>query len=364
MSCGHAHVCARICTPYRLRKVTHATCATRRLTCLRRCASHHICVRVGLIARGYAHQPARVQGIASTVPNYGSAARLIQVCTCTCVCAAVVSYAHAINVASHDTCQTHVTCTCSWTYRHMHAHVTCQMTKLYLFSPSSGFYNVTHSNIMCMYVYVYVFVCEYAAWAYVVMCLAAGCRYVYVLTYITCTYMHIPMHMHAHTHVQCPLAMTDGAAKLLHSLLTNKQHMAQLSSQTQHVMRDTYAHLTSTDPAQFWTSGQVGTCTCTRICTYSIMRLSCQQHLSGLVHGHHHAHVSTSRVRWHDIMPCITSCHVISCYVFQWMTERAGGSDVGDGCMTLARVQPDGSVTWHVVACSMCMMRGDGDDII
>eukprot|EP01098_Paradermamoeba_levis_P006683 TRINITY_DN2772_c0_g1_i2.p1 TRINITY_DN2772_c0_g1~~TRINITY_DN2772_c0_g1_i2.p1 ORF type:complete len:638 (-),score=197.22 TRINITY_DN2772_c0_g1_i2:144-1802(-) len=69
----------------------------------------------------------------------------------------------------------------------------------------------------------------------------------------------------------CPLAMTDGAAKLVEFLGPNA------TSQ----LREVFSHLISRDPTQFWTSGQ-------------------------------------------------------------WMTERTGGSDVGN-TETLAYTQPDGS---------------------
>lgn len=44
--------------------------------------------------------------------------------------------------------------------------------------------------------------------------------------------------------VSCPLAMTDGAAKLLQTFGTEPVH------------QDAFAHLTSRDPRNFWTSGQ------------------------------------------------------------------------------------------------------------
>lgn len=67
----------------------------------------------------------------------------------------------------------------------------------------------------------------------------------------------------------CPLAMTDGAARLM-----------ELSSWPK--AKSVFAHLTSRDPASFWTSGQ-------------------------------------------------------------WMTERKGGSDVANGTETVARLQEDGT---------------------
>eukprot|EP00116_Pleurobrachia_bachei_P003206 sb/3463468/ len=54
--------------------------------------------------------------------------------------------------------------------------------------------------------------------------------------------------------VSCPLAMTDGAATTLTSLL----HNSSLSSEDQWrgTLTTTLTHLTSRDPSQFWTSGQ------------------------------------------------------------------------------------------------------------
>ncbi|XP_070619118.1 acyl-CoA dehydrogenase family member 11-like isoform X2 [Erythrolamprus reginae] len=72
----------------------------------------------------------------------------------------------------------------------------------------------------------------------------------------------------------CPLAMTDGAAKVIESLGVPKP------------LEEAYAHLTSSDPKTFWTSGQ-------------------------------------------------------------WMTEHKGGSDVGGGTETVARKRPDGSYSLH-----------------
>ena len=68
----------------------------------------------------------------------------------------------------------------------------------------------------------------------------------------------------------CPLAMTDGAAKVIESLELGK------------VTGEAFSHLVSRDPRHFWTSGQ-------------------------------------------------------------WMTEKAGGSDVGSGTETLAYKQEDGT---------------------
>lgn len=68
----------------------------------------------------------------------------------------------------------------------------------------------------------------------------------------------------------CPLAMTDGAAKVIESLGMPD------------ALQDAFRHLTSRDPKTFWTSGQ-------------------------------------------------------------WMTERKGGSDVGNGTETVAHAQADGS---------------------
>uniref|UniRef100_A0ABM5F2A9 Acyl-CoA dehydrogenase family member 11-like isoform X2 n=1 Tax=Pogona vitticeps TaxID=103695 RepID=A0ABM5F2A9_9SAUR len=72
----------------------------------------------------------------------------------------------------------------------------------------------------------------------------------------------------------CPLAMTDGVAKVIESLGVPK------------LLEDVYARLTSRDPGQFWTSGQ-------------------------------------------------------------WMTERRGGSDVGNGTETVAQPLLDGTYSLH-----------------
>ena len=52
--------------------------------------------------------------------------------------------------------------------------------------------------------------------------------------------------------VSCPLAMTDGAAKVLESFTK------------EHVTQDAFARLTSRDPEKFWTSGAVDDRTCGR----------------------------------------------------------------------------------------------------
>jgi len=89
----------------------------------------------------------------------------------------------------------------------------------------------------------------------------------------------------------CPLAMTDGATRLCELLLDPTVKLssvsAPLSGPARAAVQEAYSHLTSRDgnpasPRFFWTSGQ-------------------------------------------------------------WMTERGGGSDVGDGTRTVARLQPDGS---------------------
>lgn len=93
---------------------------------------------------------------------------------------------------------------------------------------------------------------------------------------------------------QCPLAMTDGATRLCALLLDSSVKLssvsAPLDAQTRAVVSNAYAHLTSRDGKQFWTSGQ-------------------------------------------------------------WMTERGGGSDVGDGTRTIARLQPDGSYKLYGFKC-------------
>lgn len=81
----------------------------------------------------------------------------------------------------------------------------------------------------------------------------------------------------------CPLAMTDGAARLCEVLLNNRtKNAAPLTGRVRAEVQDAFEHLTSRDPKTFWTSGQ-------------------------------------------------------------WMTERGGGSDVGFGTRTIARPQADGS---------------------
>jgi alkylation response protein AidB-like acyl-CoA dehydrogenase len=51
----------------------------------------------------------------------------------------------------------------------------------------------------------------------------------------------------------CPLAMTDGAARLIEATL---HHNRELPENVRQALKDAFEHLTSTDPAQFWTSGQ------------------------------------------------------------------------------------------------------------
>eukprot|EP01116_Phalansterium_solitarium_P008542 TRINITY_DN22461_c0_g1_i1.p1 TRINITY_DN22461_c0_g1~~TRINITY_DN22461_c0_g1_i1.p1 ORF type:complete len:598 (+),score=239.55 TRINITY_DN22461_c0_g1_i1:131-1924(+) len=51
----------------------------------------------------------------------------------------------------------------------------------------------------------------------------------------------------------CPLAMTDGAAKLIEELLRDR---ASLSPSMAQRLQEHYAHLTSRSPSEFWTSGQ------------------------------------------------------------------------------------------------------------
>jgi len=88
----------------------------------------------------------------------------------------------------------------------------------------------------------------------------------------------------------CPLAMTDGAARLLQLYLAaNDRKVPDRNFDTSECTkeglafaREAYTRLTSRDPDHFWTSGQ-------------------------------------------------------------WMTERKGGSDVGEGTETIARRQSDGS---------------------
>ena len=83
----------------------------------------------------------------------------------------------------------------------------------------------------------------------------------------------------------CPLAMTDGATRLCELLLDPSSKLAAattLSDAARQQLRNAHDHLTSRDGKKFWSSGQ-------------------------------------------------------------WMTERGGGSDVGDGTRTVARLQPDGT---------------------
>jgi putative acyl-CoA dehydrogenase len=54
----------------------------------------------------------------------------------------------------------------------------------------------------------------------------------------------------------CPLAMTDGAATVIRSLLSKKQATHEYPTILMDRMADTYRRLTSTDSATFWTSGQ------------------------------------------------------------------------------------------------------------
>jgi alkylation response protein AidB-like acyl-CoA dehydrogenase len=51
----------------------------------------------------------------------------------------------------------------------------------------------------------------------------------------------------------CPLAMTDGAARLIEATL---HHNKSLPENVRQELINAFQHLTSTDPAQFWTSGQ------------------------------------------------------------------------------------------------------------
>jgi len=80
--------------------------------------------------------------------------------------------------------------------------------------------------------------------------------------------------------------MSDGAARLCALLLDDSVKLSSakqpLSAGARAAITDAYSHLTSRSPSSFWTSGQ-------------------------------------------------------------WMTERGGGSDVGEGTRTIARLQPDGS---------------------
>eukprot|EP01006_Ploeotia_vitrea_P041758 TRINITY_DN66571_c13_g1_i4.p1 TRINITY_DN66571_c13_g1~~TRINITY_DN66571_c13_g1_i4.p1 ORF type:complete len:653 (-),score=310.85 TRINITY_DN66571_c13_g1_i4:758-2716(-) len=94
----------------------------------------------------------------------------------------------------------------------------------------------------------------------------------------------------------CPLAMTDGAARMFERMLAHnrvnkaagrvvarsRSFVDRLSPHTEWLISQAFQRLTSMNAQHFWTSGQ-------------------------------------------------------------WMTERKGGSDVGDGTETVARLQPDGS---------------------
>jgi hypothetical protein len=51
----------------------------------------------------------------------------------------------------------------------------------------------------------------------------------------------------------CPLAMTDGATRLMEVLLAQKPESKALYDE----LSEAYRRLTSRDPKQFWTSGQV-----------------------------------------------------------------------------------------------------------
>ncbi len=94
--------------------------------------------------------------------------------------------------------------------------------------------------------------------------------------------------------VDCPLAMTDGAARLCALLLDSSVKLSSvsqpLSPAARSAVAEAYAHLTSRDGKKFWSSGQ-------------------------------------------------------------WMTERGGGSDVGDGTRTVARLQPDGTYRLYGFKC-------------
>ncbi|KAG8146162.1 hypothetical protein E2320_012546 [Naja naja] len=84
----------------------------------------------------------------------------------------------------------------------------------------------------------------------------------------------------------CPLAMTDGAAKVIEYLPFVSCLQLHQSLGIPKPLEEAYAHLTSSDPKTFWISGQ-------------------------------------------------------------WMTELKGGSDVGGGTETVARELPDGSYSLH-----------------
>jgi alkylation response protein AidB-like acyl-CoA dehydrogenase len=91
----------------------------------------------------------------------------------------------------------------------------------------------------------------------------------------------------------CPLAMTDGATRLCALLLNpsmTPSSVTSLSPEARAQMEEMYRRLTSRDGKTFITSGQ-------------------------------------------------------------WMTERGGGSDVGDGTRTVARQQPDGTYKLYGFKC-------------
>lgn len=52
----------------------------------------------------------------------------------------------------------------------------------------------------------------------------------------------------------CPLAMTDGAAKLIQVAL--KKTLGELGEKEEEAIKKAFSHLTSRDPKEFWTSGQ------------------------------------------------------------------------------------------------------------
>jgi hypothetical protein len=52
----------------------------------------------------------------------------------------------------------------------------------------------------------------------------------------------------------CPLAMTDGATTVIRNIL--KGNKEQYEKETISKLQNAYNHLTSSDPTQFWTSGQ------------------------------------------------------------------------------------------------------------
>jgi hypothetical protein len=97
----------------------------------------------------------------------------------------------------------------------------------------------------------------------------------------------------------CPLAMTDGAARLCSLLLDSSVKLSSvsqpLSGAARAAVAEAYEHLTSRDGKSFFTSGQ-------------------------------------------------------------WMTERGGGSDVGDGTRTVARLQPDGTYRLYGFKCQFFLL--------